>query len=134
MKVLSSKKYGVKLKATIQATGKLGFPKQTSDVLGFKTKQFVKFAQSEDGKDDLFLCVMDAPDEDVFKVNCSSGYYNVGTKVLFDILGYDYTNCTIIFDLNRAAQFDEELHGEVYKMCMRKLSKNDKNIEDMEDS
>lgn len=134
MRVLSSKKYGIKLKATIQATGKLGFPKQTSEALGFRAKQFVKFAQSEDGKDDLFLCVMALPDEDVFKVNCSSGYYNVGTKVLFDILGYDYTNFTIIFDLNRAAHLDEELQGEVYKMCMRKRSKNDKNIDDMEDS
>lgn len=135
MKILSAKEFGIKLKATIQATGRLGFPKQTSDALKFNARQFVKFAQSEDGNNDLFMCVLSEPNEDAFKVICSGGYYSLGTKVLFDILGYDYLNYTIIFDLNRASHLDEELQGEVYKMCERKLSKNNKKETDnMEES
>ena len=121
--------------ATIQATGRLGFPKLTSDALKFNARQYVKFAQSEDNNNDLFMCVLSEPNEDAFKVICSGGYYSLGTKVLFDILGYDYLNYTIIFDLNRASHLDEELQGEVYKMCERKLSKNNKKETDnMEES
>ena len=43
MRLLSVKRYGVKLKATIQATGKLGFPKSTSDILRFEERQYVQF-------------------------------------------------------------------------------------------
>ena len=135
MKILSAKEFGIKLKATIQATGRLGFPKLTSDALKFNARQYVKFAQSEDNNNDLFMCVLSEPNEDAFKVICSGGYYSLGTKVLFDIVGYDYLNYTIIFDLNRASHLDEELQGEVYKMCERKLSKNNKKETDnMEES
>lgn len=121
MKILSAKTYGVNLKATIQATGKLGFPKTTSDILGFATKKYIKFAQSEEKE--LYIVVSDSEDEDAFKLTISSGYYSLNTKGLFDALNFDYKSKTIIFDLQRIASFDKELGGEVYKMNYREIIK-----------
>ncbi len=127
MKILSAKKYGVKLKATIQATGKLGFTKATSDALLFAERKYIKFSQSED-ESNLFLSVSSEPDEDAFKLSISSGYYSLNTKALFDALSFNYEDSTVIFDLHRAASFDEELQGEAYKMVPR-ITKKEKNMD-----
>ena len=129
MEVLSFKKYGVKLKATIQATGKLGFPKGTSDALDFANRRYVKFFKGDDGVDDLYLARYSEPNEDAFKINISSGYYSVNTSTLFDILNINYRDNTIIFDLIRVANLDDELSGEVYKMSKRIISKNEDDME-----
>lgn len=128
MKILSAKTYGVKLKATIQATGKLGFTKATSDVLGLGVRKFIKFAQSDDERE-LYLIVSESENEDAFKVSISSGYYSLNTKGLFDALDLDYKNKTIIFDLQRIVSLDNELEGDVYKMVYREILKMDKCME-----
>ena len=127
MRILSAKTYGAKLKATIQATGKLGFTKNTSDALNLSVNKFIKFAQ--DDNEDLYLIVTQFENEDVFKLIYASGYYSVGTKGLFDALNFDYKNNTIIFDLQRMVNLDNELGGEVYKMNMRIIDKPEKNME-----
>lgn len=129
MKILSAKTYGVKLKATIQATGKLGFPKATSDTLGFETRKYIKFAQSDDDVKELYLIVSNYENEDAFKLSISSGYYSLNTKGLFDALGLDYKNKTIIFDLQRVVSLDNELDGDVYRMVYREIPKTEKNME-----
>lgn len=129
MKILSAKTYGIKLKATIQATGKLGFPKNTSDVLGFETRKYIKFAQGDDDDKELYLIVSESENEDAFKLSISSGYYSLNTKGLFDALDLDYKNKTIIFDLQRIVSLDNELEGDVYKMVYREILKTDKSME-----
>jgi hypothetical protein len=128
MRILSAKKFGVRLKATIQATGKLGFTKATSDALNLEQCPFVTFSQSEDENNDLFLSISDIASEDAFQVLVSSGYCSLSTQALFDALSLDYKNNTIIFDLHRVASLDEELNGEAYKLVMRIMSKNEKNM------
>lgn len=129
MKILSFKKYGVKLKATIQATGKLGFPKGTSEALDFASRKYVTFSQGDGGVEDLYMAIHSNENEDTFKINISSGYYSINTTSLFDILGINYHEGTVIFDLIRVADLDEELSGEVYKMSKRVISKNDNDME-----
>lgn len=126
MEILSAKKYGIKLKATIQATGKLGFPKSTSETLNFAERKYVKFGRNEEG---LFMSILADDDDDAFKTNVSSGYYSLNTKGLFDALGLDYKRQTVIFDLIRTPSFDEELNGEAYKMILRIRDKKDKEME-----
>lgn len=125
MKLLSIKKYGVKLKATIQATGKLGFPKATSEILRFKDRQYVQFFLDDDGKD-LYMTILEGFSEDAFKVAISSGYYSINTAAIFNELQYDYKNKkkTFIFDLVRNSQLDAECGGEVYKMNLREHNAN----------
>lgn len=125
MKLLSAKRYGVKLKATIQATGRLGFPKATSDLLNFSKKGYVKFFL--DDEDGLYLVLLDHVDDDAFKMLCSSGYYSIGTTALFDELRYDYKKGSIIFTLVRDASLDDQCAGEVYKMIKRELKEKQKN-------
>lgn len=126
MRLLSVKRYGVKLKATIQATGKLGFPKTTSDILHFEERQYVQFFLDENGKD-LYLAVYDKYNEDAFKVASSSGYYSINTAAIFNELNFDYRDKknTYIFDLIRNAHLDAECGGEVYKMSLREEKDND---------
>lgn len=126
MRLLSVKRYGVKLKATIQATGKLGFPKATSDILRFEERQYVQFFLGENDKD-LYLVVFEEYNEDAFKVASSSGYYSINTAAIFNELNFDYKDKknTFIFDLVRNANLDSECGGEVYKMCLREEKEND---------
>ena len=126
MRLLSVKRYGVKLKATIQATGKLEFPKSTSDILRFEKRQYVQFFL-DDNEKDLYMVVLDESNEDAFKVAVSSGYYSINTAAIFNELNYDYKDKknTFIFDLIRNSQLDAECGGEVYKMVLRDDKEND---------
>lgn len=126
MEILSAKKYCIKLKATIQATGKLGFPKAVSDSLNFAEHKYVKFGRDDN---DLYLSILADADEDAFKVNVSSGYYSLNTKGLFDALGFDYKSLTVIFELHRDTSMDEVLGGESYKMVPRFKIKTDKEMD-----
>lgn len=120
MKLLSFKRYGVKLKATIQATGKLGFPKGTSEILRFGERAYVQFFLG-DNERDLYMVVLDDFNADAFKVAASSGYYSINTAAIFNELNYDYKDRkkSFVFDLMRSSQLDTECGGEVYKMCLR---------------
>lgn len=125
MRLLSVKRYGVKLKATIQATGKLGFPKATSDILRFEERQYVQFFL-DDNEKDLYMVILEEFNSDAFKVLASSGYYSINTAAIFSELGYDYKDKknTFIFDLVRNSQFDNDCNGEVYKMILRDEKEN----------
>ena len=63
MRLLSAKRYGVKLKATIQASGKLGFPKATSDILRFSERPYVYFLL-DDNEEDLYMVLLAEGNED----------------------------------------------------------------------
>ena len=116
--ILSAKKFAVKLKATIQASGRLGFTAETASVLDLETGKFAKFAQDDKDKS-LYLIIVDKGNEDTFPVRKSSGYFYVPTKVMFDSLGLDYQNSNIMFDLVRKPSLDNDLQGQVYFMKQR---------------
>lgn len=128
LKLLSAKDFYVKLKATIQASGRLGFTEPTAKKLELDTDKWVKFAEDEDSGE-LYLSVCRESSDDAFPVKSSSGYYYVFAKNLFDTKGFDYTHQTIIFDLARTTAFDEALGGVTYKMNKRviKRKKKDEN-------
>lgn len=128
MRLLSAKRYGVKLKATIQASGKLGFPKATSDILRFSERPYVYFLL-DDNEEDLYMVLLAEGNEDAFKVITSSGYYSLNTTSIFNELQYDYKNKTIIFDLVRVASLDESCGGETYKMVKREDKESKINLD-----
>lgn len=125
LKILSVKEYGASLKATIQSTGKLGFSSATAAVLELASHTHVRFAKEDDQSDVLYLAVMPGADEDGFKLMQSSGYYNVSTRPLFDALQVDYKSRTVIYDLQRDAEKDEEMGGKTYRMEPRYLPKRE---------
>lgn len=124
--VLSASKYISKLKATIHTSGKLGFSDNTAKTLGFDKSPdcFIQFAQDDDNPSILYLINRTNDDGDSFKV-CKSGlYYFVNAKLMFDALGIDYANKTIIFDMIKI----QEENNEVYKMIKRELDKQKKDL------
>ena len=98
IKLLSAKQFATKLKATIQASGRLGFTADTATALGLESGKFARFAQ----------------------------YYYVPTKVMFDTLGYNYEDGNIMFDLIRQPSLDDDLNGLVYFMKQRQTKNKDK--------
>ena len=123
--VLSAKQFATKLKATIQASGRLGFTAETATVLGLESGKFAKFAK-DDENDSLYLTIINEPNEDAFEIRVSSGYYYVPTKVMFDTLGFNYENGNIMFDLVRQPSYDDDLQGQVYYMKQRPIKNKDK--------
>ena len=123
--ILSAKQFATKLKATIQASGRLGFTAETATALGLESGKYAKFAK-DDEKDSLYLIIINESNEDAFEIRLSSNYYYVPTKVMFDTLGYDYENGNIMFDLVRQPSLDDDLQGQVYFMKQRPIKNKDK--------
>ena len=125
IKILSAKQFSTKLKATIQASGRLGFTSETANALDFKSKKYAKFAK-DDEKDLLYLIIINEESEDAFSIRESSGYFYVPTKVMFDTLGFNYENGNIMFDLVRQPSLDNDLQGQVFYMKQRVIKSKEK--------
>ena len=130
IKILSAKQFATKLKATIQASGRLGFTAETATALGLESGKFAKFAK-DDEKESLYLIIINDSNEDAFEIRVSSGYYYVPTKVMFDTLGFNYENGNIMFDLVRQPSLDDDLQGQVYFMKQRQIKNKDKKNDDI---
>ena len=126
IRILSAKQFATKLKATIQASGRLGFTSETANALDFKSGKFAKFAK-DDENGSLYLIIS----EDAFSIRESSGYYYVPTKVMFDTLGFNYENGNIMFDLVRQPSLDDDLQGQVYFMKQRQIKTREKKKNEM---
>ena len=125
IQILSAKQFATKLKATIQASGRLGFTAETATALGFESGKFAKFAK-DDENGSLYLIIINERSEDAFEIRVSSGYYYVPTKVMFDTLGFNYENGNIMFDLVRKSSLDDDLQGQVYFMKQRPIKNKEK--------
>lgn len=131
IKVLSAKQFTTKLKATIQHSGRLGFTEETGKALDLASGKYAKFAQ-DDEKDILYLILTNEPSEDAFSIKESSGYFYVPAKMMFDMLGMDYENNNIMFDLVRQTALDEELTGQAFFMKPRVNKRKEKKTDDVE--
>lgn len=116
--IISAKQFAMKLKATIQKSGRLGFTEDAAKVMDLQSGKYAKFAQ-DDESDALYLIIIDKGDEEAFPIRESSGYYYVPAKLMFDMLKLDYEHNNIMFDLIRRADHDEELQGQVFYMKQR---------------
>lgn len=125
LKTISYTRFQVKLKATIQSSGRLGFTDKTAKELKLTNKSWVKFLQDEETKC-FYMAITNESDSDAFPVKESGGYLYVPTKLMFDEYEFDYKNQTIMFDLVRKPALDDEASGEVYKMNKRIIPKREK--------
>ena len=78
-----------------------------------------------------YTLLLDKASEDAFQIRLSSGYYYVPTKMMFDMLGFDYEHNTIMFDLIRQPSLDADLMGQAYLMKQRINKRKDKVHEDI---
>lgn len=123
LKIIEVKKFKIKLKCSIHASGKLGFSEASADRINFEENEAIQFAQDEN--EVLYLIPIKEEVENSFKVNKAGLYYSINTKALFDNLGYDYKNNSIWFDM--IEQYDSDLNKKVFKLL--KTEKPRKNEE-----
>lgn len=129
LKILTAENFATKLKATVQATGRLGFTDATKKGLKLSTNSYILIAQDEDTQE-LFLAVKREPDGNAFRVCKSGSYFYLTTKLLFDYLNIDYKKQTVIFDLTRSEEHDKEMGGEAYKMNKRIIKRRCENVDE----
>ena len=115
LKIISASQFAIRLKCTIHRSGKLGFTEATARHLEFNDNSAVKFAEDDENSDILYLINKTEMDDDAFKVCKAGRYFYVNTKLMFDNMGIDYKNKTVMFDMIRM----KEIEGEVYKLVKR---------------
>ncbi len=124
--IIRTRDFNVKLKATIHASGRLGFTADTATALSLSPSSLAKFARDDEDEKSLYLIITDTPDEDAFKVIKAGAYYYLPTSLMFDSLGFDYKRFNIMFDLVRMTDLDELLDGQVYKLNKRIIMRKEK--------
>ncbi len=118
-KKFDAKVFTVRLKATIQSTGRLSFTFDTMEQLKLTTDCSVYLAPDDENKRAMYMAVVRERKEDAFPVLSSGKYVYLNTRQLFDTLKIDYTGNVNIFDLARFEEGDEVMEGECYKMLRR---------------
>ena len=120
-RTFNAKEYTLRLKATIQATGKLGFTAETIKTLELTSECSIVIGPDDENSEVMYMGVARERREDAFPVLSSGTYLYLNTKQLFDDLGIDYSvQWTVMFDLTRFKEGDELMGCECYKMQMRK--------------
>ena len=117
--IFNAKELTQKLKATVQRTGKLGFTAETLEILNIHQGTHIRLAEDTESKRVLWLGVLQKPADDAFPVNKAGEYYYVNTTKLFEKIGLDFRKKNCMYDMERAAEFDEAIGGECYKMQLR---------------
>ena len=117
--IFNAQEFTKKLKATIQATGKLGFTADTINQLQLTSDCSILIAPDSEDTGILYMAVLRSPNETAFPILKSGSYLYLNTKQLFDSLNVKYTKSTVMFDLSRFQEGDAVLGGECYKMTMR---------------
>lgn len=120
-KAIDIRKFNVKLKATIQSSGKLNFTEDTARALGLTDETYMRFGMDDEDDSVYYIAILPEGDDNAFKINKSGIYYYLPGKLLFDSLGLDYKIKPIMFDLIRMSEMDEIAGGEVYKLSKKIL-------------
>lgn len=131
-KRFNAKEFTVRLKATIQATGKLGFTQDTIDQLRLTSDCSVYLAGDDENKKVMYMGVLRERKEDAFPVLSSGKYFYLNTTNLFKALKLDFEHKVYMFDLSRYEEGDEAMEAECYKMELRwkERSCDDKEIKE----
>ena len=126
-KALDIRKYNVRLKATIQSSGKLNFTEDTARALELSDNTYMRFGVDDEDESIYYLAILPEGDDNSFKINKSGIYYYLPGKLLFDALGLNYKEGPIMFDLIRISEMDDIAGGEVYKLLKKTSRERNKN-------
>lgn len=134
IRILDIEQYSVRLKATIQKSGRLGFTADTAEALALSTDMSVQFARDDEGDRALYMVLREGQPANSFRVMKAGQYFYLPTRQMFDAFGEDYINKVVMFDLTPIDSLDAQFGGRVYKMARRELDRNNKkeSEEDME--
>lgn len=131
--IFDAKELTQKLKATVQRTGKLGFTSETLEALHIQQGTHIRIAEDTESKRILWLGVLQQPADNAFPVNKAGDYYYVNTTKLFEKINLDFRKKNCMFDMSRAAEYDEQIGGECYKMQLRSTDRKQVETPETED-
>lgn len=107
-------------KATIQASGRLGFSGEAVKLMELKEPQTILILKNN-GSNDLAAVVVEGEDKRGFFLKRSGPNYYLRMKNYFDQEGIDYKNFRVIFDIT---QLDETFEDHpVFKLSYRAIEK-----------
>ena len=107
----------IKPKATVHASGRLGFNSEAINFMNLGNKKSFKVARNRTEDGDLKnIYLIDLNGDNNAKVSKAGEYYYLNVGFLFEDLGIDYLNYTIIFDIKRG-QYES---NDMYILKMRK--------------
>lgn len=118
-KRFNAKEFTVRLKATIQGTGKLGFTADTIETLRLTPECSIYLAPDDENRKVMYMGVLRERKEDAFPVLSSGKYFYLNTTNLFKSLKLDFEHKVYMFDLSRFGEGDDAMEAECYKMDMR---------------
>ena len=114
----------IKPKATVHASGRLGFNSEAIDFMGLTNKRYFRVAvTNEDGKPlkNVYLIEQDEA-ANAAKVAKSGEYFYLNVGNLFEQLDVDYKEYTIIYDIRKMMYNEKDMY--VLKMRKPKKKKN----------
>ena len=122
--MISAKEFEKNFKCSVHKNGKLGFSETAIKKLEIDKGCGLIFGLNEEEENDnnLYMKIIREQIEDAFKINKAGLYYYANTKSLFDSLGLDYKNKTIIYDMYEINNSGEKL----YKLIKREVEKRKK--------
>jgi len=114
----------IKPKATVHASGRLGFNSEAIDFMGLTNKRYFRVAvTNEDGKPLKNVYLIEQEEAaNAAKVAKSGEYYYLNVGNLFEQLDVDYKEYTIIYDIRKMMYDDKDMY--VLKMRKPKKKKN----------
>lgn len=128
IRILDVNQYRVKLKATIQKSGRLGFTAKTAETLALSSRCSVQLARDSEDDKALYMILIDGSAENSLGVKKAGKYFYLPTKRMFDAFYEDYNNKVVIFDLIPVPKLDAQFGGKVFKMMRRELNRNKSKI------
>lgn len=111
----------IKPKATVHASGRLGFNNEAIQFMELNNKKNFKVAVAdEDGTsvNNIYLIEQDNP-TGAAKVAKAGDYYYLNVGNLFEDLNIDYKNFTVIYDIRKQLYENKDM----YVLKMRKLKR-----------
>lgn len=110
-------------KVTVHKTGKLGFSKSASDLMGLANRRYCKIGKDSngDGNKVLYMVIQANKDEYSYKVSKAGDYFYLKAKQLLIDLDIDYkdNDSTVIYDITHIKVDDKEY----YKLTKRVIEK-----------
>lgn len=123
IEIIQTDNYKLKLRASIQSTGRLGFTEETIKSLELCEGKYVRFGKEGNM---FYMSIHNSEVENSFPVIKYGKYFYISTKLMFDDQKIDYKSKTILFDLARYTDGDTVMGGATYRMEMRILDKKRK--------
>ena len=119
LEIFSAKKLRGNAKATVQATGKIGFSLVAAELLELTKETGVIFGKQPgvSGYESLFIITVSGANKEAFPVIRVGNYYQIDVRNLLDLLNVQYKERSLIYNVSAVKDEDER---KTFKLSLRR--------------